>query len=61
MQHDCINVSVTSDIVADAGSEAAPPGDDAPLKHFSIDAAWFHGDDCLNRCVKEPTALPLTV
>lgn len=48
MQRDCINVSdggeratssITSDIVADAGSEAAPPGDNAPLKHFSIDAA----------------------
>lgn len=30
---------VTSDVVADPSSEAASPGDDTPLKHFSIDAA----------------------
>lgn len=37
--------SITSDIVADAGSETAPPGDNTPLKHLSVDAAGLHGDD----------------
>lgn len=31
--------SVTSDIIADTSSETAPPRDNTPLKHLSIDEA----------------------
>lgn len=44
----CVPVSagkVTSNVVADAGSEAAPPGDDAPLKQLPVDAARVYADD----------------
>lgn len=37
--------SVTSDVVADTSAEAAPPGNDDPVKDFAIDAARLHGDD----------------
>ena len=37
--------SVTSDVVSDAGPEAAPPGDEDPLKDLAVDAAWLHDDD----------------
>lgn len=36
---------VTSDIVAHSGSEAAPPGDNDPIKDLSADAARLHSDD----------------
>lgn len=36
---------ITSYVVADASSETAPPGNDAPLKHLPIDAAGLHDDD----------------
>lgn len=32
----------TSDVVAHAGSEAAPPGDKDPFEYLAIDAAWIH-------------------
>ena len=44
--------SVTSDVVSDAGPEAAPPGDEDPLKDLPVDAAWLHDDDWA-RQVKE--------
>lgn len=33
---------LTSDVVADAGSEAAPPGDEDPFEYLAINAAWLH-------------------
>lgn len=38
-------MSATSDVVADSSSEAAPPGDDTPVKDFPIDAAGLHDDN----------------
>lgn len=34
--------SLTSDIVAHTGSEAAPSGDKDPLEYLAINAAWLH-------------------
>ena len=45
-----VSTALTSNVVADAGSEAAPPGDDAPLKQLSVDAARVYADDW-SRCV----------
>lgn len=36
---------ITSNVVTDTGSEAAPPGDDTPIKRLTIDKAWLHDDD----------------
>jgi hypothetical protein len=37
--------SVTSDVVTYSSPEAAPPGDDVPVKDLPIDAAGLHNDD----------------
>lgn len=35
----------TSDVVANAGAEAAPPGDEVPVEDLPVDAAGLHSDD----------------
>lgn len=39
---DALDCPVTSDVVADPGSEAAPPGDDVPVEDLPVDTARLH-------------------